>query len=240
MTHEDASALLEAYFDGELDTPATLAVEAHLAGCAECRARLAGREALRDALALPGLRHAPPGRLGARLRARYPTALAAISWPSALAAGLVLAVSGFLLGRDLPARESVSAPLVTAHVRAALAASAVDVVSSDHHTVKPWLAAHLPYSPPVPELADAGERLLGARVDYLGHARVAALVYRHGEHLVDVFVWPRESAPRVAEAEIDGFRVLGGATDSFAVAIVSDAGAAELGSFRERWLAQAR
>ena len=99
----------------------------------------------------------------------------------------------------------------------------IDVLSSDHHTVKPWLSSQLPFYP-VPELAQQGDSLLGARVDYLGSNRVAALVYQHGHHQINVYVWPRDAVavapPR--DGAIDGYHLTTARVGSFIAVVVSD------------------
>ena len=79
---------------------------------------------------------------------------------------------------------------VASHVRSTLGPHLVDVASSDHHTVKPFLSSKLGFSPPVYELQLPGSVFVGGRVDYLDGQPVAALVYRQGEHVVNAFVWP--------------------------------------------------
>lgn len=87
--------------------------------------------------------------------------------------------------------------VVASHVRSTLGEHPIDIASSDHHTVKPWLSSKLDFSPAVVD-ADIGSAVfLGGRVDYMDGRPVAALVYRQGPHLVDAFVWPtkdRDSA----------------------------------------------
>ncbi|HEY2424255.1 MAG TPA: hypothetical protein VGH55_09125 [Chthoniobacterales bacterium] len=46
------------------------------------------------------------------------------------------------------------------------------------------------YSPPVPDLVQAGYPLRGGRIDMLDHRPVAAIVYEHGKHIINLFVWP--------------------------------------------------
>jgi anti-sigma factor RsiW len=246
MTHEDVLATREAYVDGELDAASSLAVEAHFAACQECHAWLEARRALRAQLASPALRHAVPDGLGERiagsLRERRPSLRRASVWPAALAAGLVLAIGGFLLGRTYSGSADPAQGLAAAHVRAVLSSHIVDVASSDHHAVKPWFAGRLPFSPPVPELDGQLDVLLGGRVDFVDHTRVAALAYQHGNHVIDVFVWPRSAAlgARQADRTIDGYHVQTTEVGEFRAAFVSDASKDELLAFRNRWRAAAQ
>ena len=196
MTPEDASRLLQAYADGELDPAASLEMEAALAASPALRAALERIRAMSAAIREKADYHAAPPKLAARVRTLLPKETASprrkLSWQLAGAfAGLVaLAVVPFLLrpgGGDRVAEE-----LLASHGRATAGQRMIDVASSDLHTVKPWLSARLPYSPPVADLAASGFPLAGGRVDYIDGKPVAVLVYMRRKHTVEAFVWPDE------------------------------------------------
>lgn len=92
--------------------------------------------------------------------------------------------------------------LVASHVRADLSARDIDVISTDQHTVKPWFNGRLDYAPPVEDLATDGFALVGGRLDYVGRRRVAVLVYRHRQHVVDVYVQPAGERPAAPYATV--------------------------------------
>jgi anti-sigma factor RsiW len=244
MNHEQAQALMEAYVDDQLDVGDTLGVEAHLDECDQCRAWVADRRALIARLRSAPLSYSIPPHLANKLRTlliprrrwAFPE-----QWPRALAAGLVLGFLGLWVGHSLPQRPDLSDEWVSAHVRSTLSSRPLDVLSSSHHTVKPWLSSKLPFSPPVPDLNDQGDTLLGARVDYIEHSPVAALVYQHGNHRIDVFVWPSAHKPiaKLSGASIEGFRLIAAQARGFNAVIVSDMSVQELDAFRDRWSAQA-
>jgi anti-sigma factor RsiW len=249
VNHEEAQALLEAYFDEQLEIGDSVRVEAHLAGCETCRAWLSERRALRARLQAAALRYHMPADLGARIGAQVAPVQATpdrhrmleMPWPRALAASLLVGLAGLWAGHLLTARGSAGEEWVGAYVRSNLSERPLDVLSSDHHTVKPWLSARLPYSPPVPEMTGPEDELLGARVDYIERTAVAALVYRHGKHQVDVFVWPEQGPPdQVAvNASVAGFNLVNLRVHGFNAVFVSDMSAQELTGFRERWSALA-
>lgn len=116
-----------------------------------------------------------------------------------LGAGALAAVAlgvGVLVGR--PDTATLTAHDITAsHVRALLGAREIDVVSSDHHTVKPWFNGRIDYAPPVADLAAQGFPLMGGRLDYIDGRPVAVLVYRASHHPVDLYVRP-EAGSEVA------------------------------------------
>jgi anti-sigma factor RsiW len=244
MNHEEAQPLLEAYFDHELGVADAVPLEAHLEGCERCREWLRERRALRARLRATPLRYRPPPGLDESLRARAQPSrrrTLAASWPRALAASLVVGLIGLWAGQWFTARRAAGQQWIDGYVRSSLDSRPLDVLSSDHHTVKPWLSARLPYSPPVPEMTAPGDQLLGARIEYVERRAIATLVYRHGKHQVDVFVWPAGERPDPAAAAgpVAGFRLESARVQDFNAVFVSDMAASELAAFRERWSALA-
>lgn len=202
MECELARGLLEAYLDGELGRAEARELEAHVDGCAECRAVLDRLDALRRALREPALRAHAPEQLRARIRDAASAAPRARRRPGALlrhAAALLLAFGaggGAMYWWNAPhGQTGVTRDLFASHWRALAATSPVDVLSSDRHTVKPWFAGKLAQAPLVQDFAEQGFALVGGRIDYVGAERVPVLVYRHGQHLADVFVLGPDSAP---------------------------------------------
>jgi len=126
------------------------------------------------------------------------TALPGLGWGVALVVALAAAAGMALSARHAETGQTVD-ELVASHVRAGLSARDIDVISTDRHTVKPWFNGRLDYAPPVEDLSASGFPLAGGRLDYVGRRRVAVLVYRYRQHVIDVYVRPagegREAAP---------------------------------------------
>ncbi|KVL35029.1 anti-sigma factor family protein [Burkholderia sp. MSMB1835] len=125
-------------------------------------------------------------------------ALPGLGWGVALLVALAAAAGMTLSARHADTDRTVD-ELVSSHVRAGLSARDIDVISTDRHTVKPWFNGRLDYAPPVEDLSASGFPLAGGRLDYVGRRRVAVLVYRYRQHVIDVYVRPaaegREHAP---------------------------------------------
>jgi len=215
----------------------------HIERCRDCQARLE-----RAALAPGDLdRHRAPAALAARVGAALDGASqgAAIVQRRQLGRRLGALAAAFLIGALLAgayatrlagpdAELQLVEEAVSEHVRVRLSGQPVQVASADRHTVKPWFAGRIDFSPPVRELAAEGFSLEGARIDYLDRRPVAALVYRHRQHAIDLFVLPAPAeaarAP-VAQAE-RGYNTLAWTTGGFRFVAVSDVNARDLARFQ--------
>lgn len=244
MNHDDVLNYREAWLDNELDAPTGVRVAAHLEHCAECGSWLATRHLLQTSLRAVPLIHAMPAALIDKTEALVATrwlGIYRVPWAPALAATVLACVIGIGIGREWGPGLGTAQEWVNARVRSTLTARSVDIESSSHHTVKPWLSSHLPFSPPVPEMSGPEEQLVGGRADFVAGTPMATLVYQHGHHQVDVFLWPggKQAAPRPQSTLIDGFRVVSGNSGEFSTVMVSDMNAAELSDFMNRWIAAA-
>lgn len=160
-------------------------------------------------------------------------------WPSLAAAALVGAVIGTGWGQYDAGRRDFDAAAISAHIRSLEAGHLTDVLSTDQHTVKPWFAGKVDFSPPVEDLTSQGYPLAGGRLDRLGNHAAAALVFRHGKHVLNLFVWPGKPEGRTASSE-DGFHTLAWADGDFAFLAVSDIPAPELEQFKAAYQAAER
>jgi anti-sigma factor RsiW len=200
MSHEQCDRVPE-YFDGELSAGDAAAMERHLQGCAECAARLDELQRLREGMRAQLTYHRAHVGVRSGLRqaldkhtAHSPRSISRASrpfWWGAVSGGLAAAAVfgvAFLLSVNAGA-DRIVGDLTSAHLRSLLPNRLLDVVSTDRHTVKPWFAGHADVSPPTMDFSSAGYSLIGGRVDYVGSRRAAVLVYRHGAHIANVFVW---------------------------------------------------
>jgi anti-sigma factor RsiW len=232
MKPEEAARLLQAYADGELDPAASLEMEAQLAASPALRSALERIRAMSAAIREKADYHGASERLAARVRASLPperpVSKRKLSWPMfALAAGIAaLALVPFLI--RVVTEDRLAEELLASHGRATVGQRMMDVASSDLHTVKPWLSARLPYSPPVADLAAQGFPLAGGRIDFIGGKPVAVLVYERRKHTAEVFVWPEEHGSALARTRA-GLNLESFTTGGMRFWLVSDMNVDELG-----------
>jgi anti-sigma factor RsiW len=263
---DQASALVGAYADGEIDGLKRQSVAKHIRGCAACAAKHADILALRERIRAEVPYYAAPPGFRERMQALAVSAAPArpvktkshFSWwgagalagswrdhvgwlGSGAVAGCAVTALAFVLGTNIIAwreGQDLTTQAVARHVRATLDHRLIEVASSDQHTVKPWLSARLDYSPPVRDLAADGFPLLGGRLDTIEGRPCATLVYGYRKHTIDVFVRPEASdAPPLRESR--GFNVAHARGAGFDWTVVSDAGADILEAFVRQLISEA-
>ena len=216
----------QSYLDGELTGAEAAEAERHLGTCIECQAFAAGAADISDALRQA--RQPAPAHLRAAVLARLDREPARFSprsfWMGAAGgAGVSALAAGFaILALLPPSIATLGQEIADAHARALTSGKTIMVASSNHHTVKPWLAAHAGLSPPVGDFANDGFALTGGRVDEVAGRPAAVMAYRHGNHEVDLFAWA-DRGGTVAEPGISrGFRTSFWKSGDMDFAAVSD------------------
>ncbi|TPI33609.1 anti-sigma factor [Mesorhizobium sp. B3-2-1] len=133
--------------------------------------------------------------------------------------------------------DGFAAAVASGHRRSLLAASPLDIVSSDRHTVKPWLDARIGVSPPAPDLAQDGFALIGGRVEVIAGRPMPALVYRHREHLITLVAEPQQGGKVTQPDDLSsgGFSMVHWSDGAFSYWAISDMERPELDDFVARF-----
>lgn len=237
MSCDESRTLLDAYVDGELDLVHSLDVEKHLETCKSCARTVENHQVLGSALRGGSLYHQPPldlrPRVNAALRRAEPRPR--MNW-SMLAAAAALVVVGVFVDRLAPfgSQRTVSdlttQEVLDSHLRSLMPGHPADVQSSDRHTVKPWFAGKLDFSPPVADFADRGFPLTGGRLDSVDGRTVAVLVYQRRQHVINAYLWPSPGTrdTSVSETSRQGYYILRWTRGGMAWWLASDVNSSEL------------
>lgn len=235
--------LLNGLSDGELDTSTAATLKRRIADEPDLKAAFETIEASREAVRRLG-KPAASEHLQRRIEALAGTSkietprvrrggLASWQQLAASVAATAIIASTVTYMVMAPASATAVDELVTSsHRRSLLAATPVDVESSDRHTVKPWLDARIGLSPPAPDLKDQQFTLVGGRVDVIRREPVPTLVYRHNEHTITLLAMPGAAvseAPRAAAS--GGYNVIRWSDNGFSYWAVSDLEPGELRQF---------
>jgi len=242
MNHDEVARLLGPFQDGELDLATSQKLEEHLASCPSCQQKLAGEQELANLIRseIPRFQASPflKTRIQAALRENKSTSATIPSWnPITLAwaysglavATLVILAVGVFWTQRVPVLEQEA---VTNHVRSLQVSHLMDVASTDQHTVKPWFAGKLDYSPQVVDLSPSGYPLMGGRLDVLDHRNVAAIIYQRRKHYINLFIWPSDTKSLHARLyNQNGYHVLDWTKSGMNYLAVSELGEKELNEF---------
>jgi len=201
MNCQQAKALIDPYADGELEASAILELEQHLQNCSGCMLAWRHLQSLKKTLKSDALYFTAPAELRRRIKAELPSPAEAVPWrhlwtwnrlTTAMsgAFAVCLAVLLMVMQTRPSSEQQLAQEIVSSHIRSLMPGHAMDVVSTDQHTVKPWFNGKLDFSPPVKNLTAQDFPLIGGRLDYLGGRGVAALVFQRHKHIINLFVWP--------------------------------------------------
>jgi anti-sigma factor RsiW len=246
MSCDYTHSALHGYFDGELSAVRATEFKRHLADCSDCIDELVALSSVRGSLRHAQLYEPAPVSLERKIRADLYSCSPKIgpwlyqAWRGlAAAAGLLLIV--LILWRVMPGvrkeedyQAEFAAEIVDAHLRSLLPGQATNVNSSDPQTVRAWLEGKVQFAVPVRDLANNGFALQGGRVDIVQGRTVAALVYRDGDRLFNVFIWrtsESDGSPRVGSRQ--GYQWIAWRKDRLEFCTVSEAAPADLGRLHQ-------
>jgi mycothiol system anti-sigma-R factor len=239
-----ALELLHGYLDNELDALHVREMEAHLETCASCHAEYEQELKLRSLLQAQAPRYSAPMQLRSRIlssvrTARRPRTLRQwvpmgwLQFGAALAAAVVLSSTVTYYSVVASNTDRVVDEVVASHARSLITNHPTDVASSDQHTVKPWFNGRVDFAPVVKDLSEQGFPLVGGRLDYVDGRPVAALLYRHRQHWISVFMWPDQSGRDTATRRFsrNGYSVEQWTSGGLRFYAVGDIAGPELGEF---------
>lgn len=248
-SRNDDLLLVNAYLDGELDATAVLAFERRLVKDKGLKAAHDRLSALRVAMRGQALADPVSETFRSKLeRITEPPATtsaktSSYTWRQMAASILVAAFLGSgvtFIGLQQNGNSNTIEAAIAGHERSLIATSAVDVVSSDRHTVKPWFDQHLALSPPVPDLTSAGFVLDGGRVEIIEGKPAPVLVYKLRQHLISLVAQPKSGLGKASAVKQfpgrDGYQVLSWTDAEFQYFAVSDITSDELKGFAKSWL----
>jgi len=241
MSCDFARSALHSYFDDELSVVEAVEFKYHLVHCSDCIDELAALSVVRRSLKHALLYEPAPASLARKIRADLYSVSPKIgssllqAWRALVAAaGLLLVVLTLWLmtpgaHREEDYQAEVAAAIVDAHLHSLLPGQATDMNSTEPQTVRTWLESKVHFAVPVRDFANNGFALQGARVDVVKGRTVAALVYRGGDQLFNVFIWrtaESDGASRVGSRQ--GHQWIAWRKDNLEYCTVSDAAQVDL------------
>lgn len=237
--------LLPVYIDNELSAVESLDVDQHLHDCSSCKREYTRHLALHHAVTHRATYHQAPAQLLTNVRETLdmnrtaaPTASTKPSakywnWlPLGAAFASLLTIGIGLKLYFQPANEvtQLSQEMVAGYARSMITNHTTDVASSDRHTVKPWFNGKLNYAPMVLDLTGQGFPLVGGRLDYIAEQPVAVMVYRHRQHLINLFCWPatRTNLTPISPTTQQGYHLIFWTHAGMSYGLISDLNLADL------------
>ena len=204
MNCDETRNLMHGYVDKEIDLVRAMEIDKHLKGCAGCKALYSQETAMRSAIRERASYYTAPKYLEARIRAALPKRskkafvfgqpnLNWLNFAASMAVAVFITWGVAVQFNTASEDERLADEIISGHVRSLMANHLADVDSSDKHTVKPWFNGKLDFSPEVHDLTTQDFPLVGGRLDYINDRPVAALVYKHRKHYINLFIWPEDS-----------------------------------------------
>jgi anti-sigma factor RsiW len=134
----------------------------------------------------------------------------------ATAAVIALAIASSLAWlAPLPGGDPTYQYVIDSYKRSAANGGTVDLAIPHPAGIRAWVKGQIGINVPIREVPAASFALCGVRIDHLGGANAAALVYRAGATEIDLFEWPDEVVHRseVMTDQVGAYSVAHWSTD---------------------------
>ena len=243
--HASVASFLGAYIDGELDLVKSIEIETHLKECPRCQTEHRNNLTVRAAMRTDQMYFRSPAKLQNQILTAVEKPREALrngvnAWWRWMAIAASVAFATILAFNLMPTssqkttNDQIAQEVVSGHIRSLMLPNhAVDVVSSDQHTVKPWFDGKIDFAPPVKDFANQGFKLIGGRTDYVGNRSVAALVYQHQQHFINLYIWPSQPVNSANPSSLQGYNIVNWSKDGMIFWAVSDLNKTELQQFSQ-------
>jgi anti-sigma factor RsiW len=257
MDCREAQLGLSALIDGEelgLPPQDRASLNQHLQQCADCTRISQEMQTLTQLMRAPEQQYQAPPHLRSRIQtairasAPRPEARKGSGWRAwpwawinfgwASSASLACVATLLLYLGQASTNDIYEQGILDSHLRSLQANHLADVISTDQHTVKPWFAGKLDFSPPTYDFATQGYRLTGGRLDYLAQQPIAALVYQHKLHVINLFVAPSQTVQAERSSSRQGYQLIQWTQAGMRYALVSDMNGKDLMQFKQMLSAQ--
>jgi anti-sigma factor RsiW len=143
-------------------------------------------------------------------------------------------LAGVFIDSKLITQSAATSAIFAEHIGSLKSGHLIDVASSDKHTVKPWFAGKVDFSPFVIDLSSTGYPLLGGRAEYFDGHDAAALVYAKGHHYIELYEWPVQNQRMEATKEERGYNALFFVHGGMQCCVISDAAMEEIRGFQRQ------
>jgi anti-sigma factor RsiW len=194
------------------------------------QARLAVEQSQPDEIAAARMASSPPpAKIGAMIAAITGGWVPALRQVAVVLVACAVSVAAtWWHMQAVNTQQDITRDVLAAHVRSLLQDNVVQVASDSTHTVKPWFAGRLEFTPVVKDISAEGYQLVGGRLDYIRGRRVAALIYKKRLHQISVFIWPNSKDVPLKLDTADGYNVASWSRGGMAFWAISDLNAGEL------------
>jgi anti-sigma factor RsiW len=192
MNCAEAKPYLSAYLDRELEFTLSIEVANHLQTCKACQSYLESLKLMSEKVQSQQTVFELPESLRLAVLPKTEVAFKRRPKPflSGFATGIAASIIAVLLA--IPVLRSQingeAGSVVSMHLHSLQEGHLIDVVSSDHHVVKPWLAGKLNFTFDPENYEAEGFKLLGARMEYFEGEPAVALVYKRRDHIINLLV----------------------------------------------------